>query len=253
MSIHPTLENRVPDAKNAKYFGFTLQFPAAYDQTFYTTTESDRASWVKTIEEASGVRRFGDFYDLREKIGEGRFAEVYRVGWKPLGGGDVQCIEKKSRKEYAVKVIAKSKLTEKEAQLIQTEIANLSLVQHPNIVTLIETFESPHVLASLAEFYAQHMYIVMELLRGGELYSNICGRAILSELEAYQIIAPLTNCLCYLHNMGIIHRDIKPENILCNSSLFDVKIADFGFSKLIFPREKLDYPCGTLNYIGLAC
>lgn len=74
------LRNRVPDAKNAKYFGFTLQFPAAYDQTFYTTTEADRASWVKTIEEASGVRRFGDFYDLREKIGEGRFAEVYRVG-----------------------------------------------------------------------------------------------------------------------------------------------------------------------------
>lgn len=74
------LRNRVPDAKNAKYFGFTLQFPAAYDQTFYTTTEADRASWAKTIEEASGVRRFGDFYDLREKIGEGRFAEVYRVG-----------------------------------------------------------------------------------------------------------------------------------------------------------------------------
>ena len=106
-------------------------------------------------------------------------------------------------------------------------------------------------IASFDGSDAQHMYIVMELLRGGELYSNICGRAILSELEAYQIIAPLTNCLCYLHNMGIIHRDIKPENILCDSSLFDVKIADFGFSKLIFPREKLDYPCGTLNYIGL--
>ena len=137
------LRSRLPDAKNAKYFGFTLQFPAAYDQTFYATSEADRASWVKAIEEAAGVRRFGDFYDLREKIGEGRFAEVYRVGLS--GAADVQCVEKKSRKEYAVKVIAKSKLTEKEAQLIQTEIANLSLVQHPNIVTLIETFESAHV------------------------------------------------------------------------------------------------------------
>ena len=96
------------------------------------------------------------------------------------------------------------------------------------------------------------MYIVMELLRGGELYSNICGRSILTELEAYRIIAPLTDCLRYLHNMGIIHRDIKPENILCNSSLFDVKIADFGFSKLVFPKEKLDFPCGTINYIGIS-
>ena len=54
-------------------------------------------------------------------------------------------MEKKTLNEYAVKVIDKSKLTSKEAQLIQTEIANLSLVQHPNIVTLVETFESAHV------------------------------------------------------------------------------------------------------------
>lgn len=49
----------------------------------------------------------------------------------------------------------------------------------------------------------------MELLRGGELYSNICGRSILKEEEAYRIIHPLTECLAYLHRMGIIHRDIK--------------------------------------------
>lgn len=106
----------------------------------------------------------------------------------------------------------------------------------------------------------------MELLRGGELYSNICGRSILKEEEAYRIIHPLTECLAYLHRMGIIHRDIKvfhwyfsylqPENILCDKDLFDVKIGDFGFSKMIFPKEKLDYPCGTLNYIApevIAC
>ena len=56
---------------------------------------------------------------------------------------------------------------------------------------------------------SQKIYIVMELLRGGELYSNICGRSILKEHEAYRIIRPLTECLAYLHRMGIIHRDIK--------------------------------------------
>ena len=100
----------------------------------------------------------------------------------------------------------------------------------------------------------------MELLRGGELFDRICGRSIFTEEEAFRIIYPLTDCLCYLHRMGIIHRDIKvrsdwntlskPENILCKDSLFDVKIGDFGLSKLVFPDEKLDYPCGTLNYIG---
>ena len=44
----------------------------------------------------------------------------------------------------------------------------------------------------------------------------------------------------------------QPENILCKDSLFDIKIGDFGLSKLVFPDEKLDYPCGTLNYIGVS-
>ena len=106
----------------------------------------------------------------------------------------------------------------------------------------------------------QSIYIVMELLKGGELFDRICGRSIFTEEEAFRIIYPLTDCLCYLHRMGIIHRDIKvsffdrfdrqPENILCKDSLFDIKIGDFGLSKLVFPDEKLDYPYGTLNYIG---
>ncbi len=134
-------------------------------------------------------------------------------------------------------------------------------MQHKNIVELIDTFEAKDVGAGVAR-EAQAIYIVMELLRGGELFDRICGRSILTEEEAFQIIYPLTDCLCYLHRMGIIHRDIKvgvsewrerqPENILCKDSLFDVKIGDFGLSKLVFPEEKLDYPCGTLNYIG-AC
>lgn len=132
-------------------------------------------------------------------------------------------------------------------------------MQHKNIVTLMETFETASV-RFIGWCDVQVMYIVMELLRGGELYTNICGRAILTEEEAFRIIYPLTECLAYLHSMGIIHRDIKvgvkgacdmqPENILCDKNLFDVKIGDFGFSKLVFPNEKLDYPCGTLNYIG---
>ena len=50
---------------------------------------------------------------------------------------------------------------------------------------------------------------MMELLRGGELFDRICGRSIFTEEEAFQIIYPLTDCLCYLHRIGIIHRDIK--------------------------------------------
>lgn len=62
----------------------------------------------------------------------------------------------------------------------------------------------------------QYLYIVMELLRGGELYQNICGRSVLSEEEAYKIIVPLAECLSYMHSMGIIHRDIKVLTKKCS-------------------------------------
>lgn len=68
------------DERNPKYFGFVLQFPAAYEKYLYCASEQEREVWMKTIEDVSGVRRIEDYYDLREKIGEGRFAMVYRVG-----------------------------------------------------------------------------------------------------------------------------------------------------------------------------
>ena len=64
-------------------------------------------------------------------------------------------------------------------------------MQHKNIVELIDTFEAKDVGAGVAR-EAQAIYIVMELLRGGELFDRICGRSILTEEEAFRIIYPLS-------------------------------------------------------------
>ena len=71
-----------------------------------------------------------------------------------------------------------------------------------------------------------------------------------SEVEAAKIIRPLLESVAYLHDLGIVHRDIKPENILCGQELDDLKIADFGLSKMILPKEKMDNACGTLSYVA---
>ena len=47
-----------------------------------------------------------------------------------------------------------------------------------------------------------------------------------------------------------MHRDLKPENILCGEELEDLKIADFGLSKMVLPKEKMDSACGTLSYVA---
>ena len=53
-----------------------------------------------------------------------------------------------------------------------------------------------------------------------------------------------------MHALGVAHRDIKPENILCQEDLHDVKIADFGLSKIVVPKEEMVMPCGTLSYVA---
>jgi calcium/calmodulin-dependent protein kinase I len=53
-----------------------------------------------------------------------------------------------------------------------------------------------------------------------------------------------------LHDLGIVHRDLKPENILCGENLDDIKIADFGLSKITMPNEKMDAAYGTLSYVA---
>jgi serine/threonine protein kinase len=64
------------------------------------------------------------------------------------------------------------------------------------------------------------------------------------------VIRPLLESVAYLHDLGIVHRDLKPENILCGENLEDLKIADFGLSKMILPTEKMDSACGTLSYVA---
>lgn len=54
-----------------------------------------------------------------------------------------------------------------------------------------------------------------------------------TEIQAAQLLRPLLEGIAYLHDLGIIHRDLKPENILCGEKPEDLKIIDFGLSKVI--------------------
>lgn len=149
----------------------------------------------------------------------------------------------------AVKVIAKADLNDQEKELLRTEIAILKLVAHPHIIRLENVYET-----------RSHMYIAMELLEGGELFAQLVNRARFTEVEARELARPLVDALGYLHSLGIVHRDIKPQNLLCTGAgrvnphrpasfpFGDIKIADFGLSKLVHPSEVMTMPVGTLHY-----
>ena len=88
----------------------------------------------------------------------------------------------------------------------------------------------------------------MEYCEGGTLYNFLKERNfILNEDMAVNLVHKICMAVYYFHSFGITHRDLKPENILMTSTddNADIKILDFGLSKIIGPNEKCSEPYGT--------
>lgn len=93
----------------------------------------------------------------------------------------------------------------------------------------------------------------MEYCSGGDLFSYIEQRNFkLPEKRACELIHKLSMAIAYLHSYGICHRDLKPENILMtdNTETADMRLLDFGLSKIIGPSETCTEPYGTLSYVA---
>ena len=127
-------------------------------------------------------------------------------------------------------------------ELQRREIEILKMCQHPHIIRLLDIFEN-----------TDYIYIVMENLPGGDLFSYLEKRKfVVSEKRAKEMSHQLATAIYYLHSYGIAHRDLKPENILMSSDKddADLKIVDFGLSKIIGPNETSLDPFGTLSYVA---
>lgn len=172
--------------------------------------------------------RFGteeDPFELGEELGSGAAARVYTC--RRLRTGD----------QLAAKVINLQRLRllgdfDTHMVKLNREVQILRELKHPRIVNLHDVYKTRNWI-----------FLVMELVRGGELFDQIVQNRTLNEVEAKYIFRQLLEGIGYMHSKHVIHRDLKPENILIASStplqpplsgkLHDVKIADFGLSKVI--------------------
>lgn len=168
------------------------------------------------------------YYDLADVLGSGTFS-VVRKG-----------IHLKTKEVFAVKCIDKKGVEDK-SEMIQTEIDILRRVRHPYIISLKEMFETP-----------THIYLVMELVTGGEVFDKIVERGAYSEKHASKLIREVLDAIAYLHKNGVVHRDLKPENLLYvnDSPDSDIKLADFGLSKIVGNSMLLNTACGTPGYVA---
>jgi serine/threonine protein kinase len=215
--------------KKMVVYPFSLRF-VQNKKTFYSIRKEDKDEWIKNLKEAIGYSSLYDYYELKETLGKGKFGLV-RLG-----------IHKKTQKKVAVKIMKKADMTPQDIELVKREVEILKLCQHPNVIRLLDIFEN-----------ADYIYIIMENMRGGDLFNYLEKRDFhISEARACFIVHSLATALYYLHSYGIAHRDLKPENILMvdESEDADVKIVDFGLSKIVGPDEKCTDPFGTLSYVA---
>ncbi|XP_031850392.1 ovarian-specific serine/threonine-protein kinase Lok isoform X2 [Nomia melanderi] len=174
-------------------------------------------------------------YAVSRKLGSGACGEVKLVFSK------VGC------KKFAMKTIMKmggtneQKNSLNDPEKIMNEVKILKALKHPCIIRMEEIVDNPRAV-----------YIVLELMEGGELFERIKSKGRLSEKFAKIIFYQVVLAVSYLHDSGITHRDLKPENILLasNSDITLAKVSDFGLSKLVDAQTMMKTFCGTPMYVA---
>ena len=171
-----------------------------------------------------------------------KIKKEYRLSDNPLGQGAFGEVRKavhiQSGMERAIKIIYKANTSEEERQKIFREVEILQRLDSPNIVKIYEFFED-----------SRFIYIVMDVIEGGELFDRIQEVQRFSEKKAADYFKQILTGVNYLHKSNIVHRDLKPENILFDGA-GNLTIVDFGTSKMYDKRKKMKKTHGTPYYIA---
>uniref|UniRef100_A0A8D1GXU6 Ribosomal protein S6 kinase n=1 Tax=Sus scrofa TaxID=9823 RepID=A0A8D1GXU6_PIG len=223
----PTDSPGVPPSANAHHLFRGFSFVASSLVQEPSQQDLHKATVHPIVQQLHGNNiHFTDGYEIKEDIGVGSYSVCKR------------CVHKATDAEYAVKIIDKSKRDPSE----EIEIL-LRYGQHPNIITLKDVYDD-----------GKCVYLVMELMRGGELLDRILRQRCFSEREASDVLCTIAKTMDYLHSQGVVHRDLKPSNILYmdeSGNPESIRICDFGFAKQLRAENGLLMtPCYTANFVA---
>ncbi|KAB7501438.1 Ribosomal protein S6 kinase 2 alpha [Armadillidium nasatum] len=220
----------VPASANAHllFKGFSFVSPSILEDQVDAKTSNKENSLPALYKRIASVKptSIQDEYEMLEEIGRGSFSICRK------------CVHRATQIKYAVKIISKK------VRDCQEEIEILYRYgQHRNIIYLRDVYEDD-----------SNVYLVMELMRGGELLDKILKKKYFTEREASSIIKVLTQTLHHLHKHGVVHRDLKPSNIMFadnSGNPESLRICDFGFAKQMRAENGLLMtPCYTANFVA---
>ena len=149
-----------------------------------------------------------NMFEFNYIIGKGGFGKVWRVKYK------------KTKEIFALKEMSKRKIIDKKSvKSINNERVFLSKLHHPFLVNMHFAFQDQ-----------DNLYLVIDILNGGDLRFHCSRYRIFSEEQTRFFIACLVHTLAYIHKNNVMHRDIKPENIILDDKGY-LHITDFGIAK----------------------
>lgn len=153
-------------------------------------------------------------YELLERLGEGSFGRVHRGRRRHTG------------QFCALKLLAKAQKSPADLAALRAEVAILQRLHHPNIIALLDCFETPEDIVLVTE------------LAVGELFEVLTSDGALPPAAVASAARDLTAALAYLHAQRVMHRDLKPQNCLIDSR-GTVKLCDFGFARELGDRASV--------------
>ena len=168
-------------------------------------------------------------YEVKERLGAGGMAVVYRAIQQPLG------------REVALKALMSSLIDDQGfLQRFELEAKTLARLDHPNILPIYDFVVTREVV-----------FLTMPLVRGGTL-REVLNRAPLDGSTTWRYLREVGLGLQYAHDAGIIHRDLKPNNVLLHSDGRAV-LADFGLARSAHQDTRLTtagFALGTPGYMA---
>ncbi|XP_057680773.1 serine/threonine-protein kinase 17A [Corythoichthys intestinalis] len=168
-----------------------------------------------------------------KELGRGKFAVVRK------------CVKKCTGQEYAAKFMRKRRKGRDCRMEIIHEIAVLELAtDSQRVVSLHQVYEM-----------ASEMVLVLEFAAGGEIFNQCVSDQedeAFSEIDVKRLMRQILQGVSFLHQRSVVHLDLKPQNILLTSTspLGDIKIVDFGLSRIVSNHQELREIMGTPEYVA---
>lgn len=220
---------RVGRGPSKKKIGETGRGVVSSPEGVTEATQLERQSSRFSHKGIEDRRLVEEAYEIGDKIGDGNFAVVKK------------CVHRGTGILYALKIIDKSKTRgAKETKMIENEVKTMRAIKHPNCVNLYDVYDTP-----------DELFLVMELVEGGDLFDRIVEKGKYQESDAIRLVRNMATALEHMHSKNIIHRDLKPENLLVTKDSMGrdtIKLADFGLSMKI--EGPLKTICGTPTYVA---